>query len=181
MKPRVLEKFEEALLVDDYDKQGKNVVTVNSASKNTGNHKQVQLYGSGDGLNRKKMNPLGSDGRPLLCRSCGSYRHLVANCPHSRETMNKLKVHRSDNNIEDQQLVLLSQHLQDDDTVQNKEHNNNYAVLDSACSSTVCVENWLNKYQASLSMCNKIKAKRRESRNVFEFGDGCKLKSIGEY
>ena len=102
---------------------------------------KVQLYGSSDVFKRKRMIPLGSNGRPLLCRSCGSYRYLVANCHDSWENMNKLKVHKSDNNIEDQQLVLFTQHLQYDDTVQD---NNNYAVLDSSCSSTVCEENWLN-------------------------------------
>ena len=68
--------------------------------------------------------------------------------------------------------MLFTQHLQYDDTVQD---NNNYAVLDSSCSCTVCGENWLNKYQESLSMCNKSKVKRRESRDVFKFGDGRKL------
>ena len=30
-------------------------------------------------------------------------------------------------------------------------------------------------------MCNKSNVKCRESRNIFQFGDGCKLKSKGEY
>ena len=34
---------------------------------------------------RRKMNPCGSDGRPLLCHSCGSYQHLIAECPYSYE------------------------------------------------------------------------------------------------
>ena len=29
---------------------------------------------------KRKLNPLGSDGKILLCDSCGSYRHLVAEC-----------------------------------------------------------------------------------------------------
>ena len=106
VKPTTSEKCEEAFVVDGYDKQGKNEVIVNS-STNIGNHKQVQLYGSGDVLKRKRRNPLGSNGRPLLCRSCGSYRHLVAKCPDSWENVSKLRVHKSDNNI-DQQLVLLT-------------------------------------------------------------------------
>ena len=55
--------------------------------------------------------------------------------------MYKLKVQRSDNknkNIEDEQLVLFTQHLLDDTTVRRKAENNNFAVLDNACSSTVC-------------------------------------------
>ena len=41
MKLTLLEKCEEALLVDGYGKQGKNKVIVNSTSTNIGNHKQV--------------------------------------------------------------------------------------------------------------------------------------------
>ena len=35
----------------------------------------------------KKLNSLGSNGKILLCHSCGSYRHLVADCPDSWENM----------------------------------------------------------------------------------------------
>ena len=47
--------------------------------------------------------------------------------------------------------------MQDDDTVQEMDENNNFAILDRNCSSTVCKENGLNKYQTSLPMCNKNK------------------------
>ena len=66
--------------------------------------------------------------------------------------MNKLKCHKSDNRIEDQQLVLSTQHMGDDDTVQEKDENNNFAAMDRTCSSKVCGENGLNKYQNYLSM-----------------------------
>ena len=36
---------------------------------------------------RKKLNSLGSNGKTLLCHSCGSYRHLVADCPDSWENI----------------------------------------------------------------------------------------------
>ena len=35
----------------------------------------------------KKLNSLVSNGKILLCHSCGSYRHLVADCPDSWENM----------------------------------------------------------------------------------------------
>ena len=38
---------------------------------------------------KKKLNPVGVDGKVLLCSSCGSYRHLVAQCPDSWENMEK--------------------------------------------------------------------------------------------
>ena len=38
----------------------------------------------------RKKNPVGSNGRPLTCRSCRSYRHLVRKCPDSWENMSKI-------------------------------------------------------------------------------------------
>ena len=43
------------------------------------------------GWMKKKLNPLGSDGKTLLCNSCGSYRHLVAECQDSWENIAKRK------------------------------------------------------------------------------------------
>ena len=40
---------------------------------------------------KKKLNPVGVDGKVLLCSSCGSYRHFVAQCPDSWENMGKIK------------------------------------------------------------------------------------------
>ena len=37
----------------------------------------------------RPVNPNGSDGKTLLCVACGSYRHLIANCPDSWENMSK--------------------------------------------------------------------------------------------
>ena len=37
------------------------------------------------------LNPLGYDGKILLCNSCGSYRHLVAECQDSWENIAKRK------------------------------------------------------------------------------------------
>ena len=46
----------------------------------------------------KKINPTGANGKPLLCNSCGSYRHLLAECPDSWENMKKKKVSKKDLN-----------------------------------------------------------------------------------
>ena len=40
---------------------------------------------------RKRINPVGIDGNRLLCKSCGSYRHLLNDCPHSWENINRNK------------------------------------------------------------------------------------------
>ena len=38
---------------------------------------------------KKKINPSGRDGEVLKCKSCGSFRHLLADCPDSWENMGK--------------------------------------------------------------------------------------------
>ena len=40
---------------------------------------------------KKKLNPVGPDGKILLCKSCGFYRHLVAECQDSWENIAKRK------------------------------------------------------------------------------------------
>ena len=40
---------------------------------------------------RKRINPVGTDGNRLLCKSCGSFRHLLNDCPHSWENINRNK------------------------------------------------------------------------------------------
>ena len=47
----------------------------------------------------RKMNPLGKDGRTLTCKACGSFRHMLPECPDSWENMQKL-------NIRDEDMVL---------------------------------------------------------------------------
>ena len=38
----------------------------------------------------RKMNPLGQDGKTLRCKACGSFRHMLPECPDSWENMEKL-------------------------------------------------------------------------------------------
>ena len=44
-----------------------------------------------NGVLRKKINPSGADGKILKCLSCGSFRHLLDDCPDSWENMDKKK------------------------------------------------------------------------------------------
>ena len=54
---------------------------------------------NGMSLIRRKKNPVGSNGRPLTCRSCGSNRHRVRECPDSWENMSKIN-----NSMEDERI-----------------------------------------------------------------------------
>jgi len=123
---------------------------------------------------KKNMNPLGPDGNPKVCSSCGSYRHLLSACPDSWENMAKVKI------VEDEHAVLF--------TGYNKEEvrrlgvdARNCAILDSACSSTVCGDNWINNYIQSLNEGDRSRVKCTAGQKVFKFGGGTCMKSKGEY
>ena len=79
-----LEKQEEALLAAGYVEQ--------SRMNRTRTFSRCEYNGQASGMSliRKKKNPVGSNGRPLTCRSCGPYRHLVRECPDSWKNMSKL-------------------------------------------------------------------------------------------
>ena len=36
---------------------------------------------------KRPLNPIGQDGERLLCRACGSYWHMMQDCPHSWKRM----------------------------------------------------------------------------------------------
>ena len=44
----------------------------------------------------RKMNPLGQDGKTLRCKACGSFRHMLPECPDSWENMEKLNITEED-------------------------------------------------------------------------------------
>ena len=57
----------------------------------------------------------------------------------------------------------------------------NCAVLDSACSSTVCGQQWFNGYIETLDEDEKAKVIKRNGYKTFKFGGGEKLKSVASY
>ena len=94
------------------------------------------------------MNSMGPDRKILTCRCCGSYRHLVAKCLHSWENMSKTNVteRMAKVNITEDGHVVLFTGYHKGDIAQLVIDARNCAVLDSACSSTVCGEIWLDNY-----------------------------------
>ena len=122
----------------------------------------------------KKMNPVGTDGRTLTCKCCGSFRHLVANCPDTWENQPKVNV------IEDEHAVLFTGYNKDEIARLGVDARN-CAVLDSACSSTVCGKVWLDGYLKSLDKEDGGKVVQAEGAKIFKFGGGTRLKSEGAY
>ena len=123
---------------------------------------------------KKKVNPTGPDGRTLVCKSCGSFRHLLPDCPDSWENMRRVNV------TEEEHAVLFTGY----DKVEIRRLGTdarNCAILDSACSSTVCGESWIRSYIQSLDEADKLKVSCIQSHKVFKFGGGTCLSSRGEY
>ena len=173
LEPTFLAENEEALLAAGYVKQ-------NQARKVTKWGKSGGYNNCGGGRRtqgqdfRRKMNPVGSDGQTLICKACGSYRHLMAECPDSWENM------RRGNVVEEENVVLFTGYNKQE-IQQLGVDARNCAVLDSACSSTVCGENWLDSYIHSLDECDRKKVRQTAGEKIFKFGGGTRLKSKGEY
>ena len=114
----------------------------------------------------------------MTCRSFGSFRHLVAKCPDSWENLSK--VHITENEHSAEHAVLFTGYHEKEVSQLGTEARN-CAVLDSACSSTVCGKTWLHSYLSSLKENDREKVLRREGHKIFKFGGGTKLKSDREY
>ena len=113
----------------------------------------------------RATNPLGPDGKPLKCVICESIFHFAKKCPDSYENREKLEEAClfTGNKLNEIQ-VLLSESI-------------NAAVLDSACSSTVAGDKWMQCYVDSLSTQKRDRIIREQSDTIFRFGGGQKLKS----
>ena len=149
----------------------------------------------------RPVNPKGSDGRVMLCVACGSFRHLVADCPDSWENMKSVSVNtvehgEGDSSLEVDESVMFTMVKQDSQNVEDVvllaglengnikklcKEANRCAVLDSACSSTVCGIDWMEDYLCSLNEQSKLKVERNPGKKQFKFGGGEKLQSVGSF
>ena len=171
LEPAFLAENEEALLAAGYYKQGQG-----KRSVRTGRGGYSRCGGQrGQGQEaRRKMNPTGPDGKPLTCRVCGSYRHLMKDCPDSWENIKKVNI------VEDENVVLFTGYNKEE-IYQLGVDARNCAILDSACSSTVCGQNWMDSYINSLNEVDRKKIKQTTGERTFKFGGGTRLKSRAEY
>ena len=88
LEPAFLAENEEALWAAGYVYRGRG--------RGRG-QRRGQWYGGRGGttasryrsVDRRSINPLGPDGQPVTCRACGSYRHLIKDCPDSWENLSK--------------------------------------------------------------------------------------------
>ena len=157
----------------------------------------------------RPLNPPGLDGKPMLCKGCGSYRHFLQTCPESWENMNKVS---SVNNAEqvgaeymptrediwegehsecyyDQQYYDECQYdpyvtlFTDSDPIALSKFTveaQNCAVLDTACASTVCGLQWFDEY-VQQNHDSSVTLIKPEGSCSFKFGAGPVITSLGTY
>ena len=136
LEPAYLAENEEALLAAGYvrSKSNSNFDNRRGARRNWGSFDRSsssrgsQKRVSPKAAKNKKMNPVGTDGRTLTCKCCGSFRHLVANCPDTWENQPKVNV------TENEHAVLFTEYNKYEIARLGVDARN-CAVLDSACSS----------------------------------------------
>ena len=151
LEPAFIAENEEALLTAGYSKQfvrGKKTGGPGSSGYFRGNPGRQH----GRQQQNRSTNPVGSDGNIFICRYRGSFRHLVAKWPHSWENMANTKVTEKIAKVhiaEDEYAVLFTGHNKGEISQLGTDARN-CAVLDSACTSTVCGEMWLDNYLNSL-------------------------------
>ena len=201
LDPAFLAEHEEALWAAGYVKSARN----QQKYKNDGSsrkerdaelwrsNEKLDSYDESSSLQRswtrsdQRVNPTGHDGRPLLCRACGSYRHLVAECPDSWENQSPENVLQTEQGEDivcrtGEQQGESETFLSFSDNIANlRQETKNAVVLDSGCFSTVCGKLWIEQYLSSLSSYDQTKIIRMEGQKVFPFGGGEQLKSIGCY
>ena len=115
---------------------------------------------SNSSASSKPLNPDGPDGQPLRCLSCDSVRHSYGNMAKG----NIQKACLFTGNTPQETLILMAESA-------------NSAVLDSACTSTVAGQEWMDCYIDSLGSHIKDTVKEQPSDTMFKFGGDTVLQS----
>ena len=118
----------------------------------------------------KCINPIGENGERLICPFCGSYQHLLKDCPDSYENMKK----KSEQNWiagKEEEVLFANLGLLGLEA-------SNKGIIDSGCSSTVCGKEWLDTYLDTLNEDEKSSVVWKGSEKWFKFGGGELLKSL---
>ena len=161
-----------------------------TAFQNRGRGMSQDKFGEQRPLNRE-----GKNGKPLTCFGCGSYRHMLNVCPDRWESRNKTANVRIAEGVEEGErsdklsteedvlytdVVLYTGYNQSKIRELGMEANN-CAVLDSACTSTVCGQNWFDAFKDSLSVDDLARIEEQPGKKMFRFGGGTVLASKGSY
>ena len=138
---------------------------------NPGNQFRGDRYINSGNSTQTKTNPI-INGRVSRCAICESKYHWVRECPHKQEV--KLTEDQSEqfSETESVKLTLLTQKLVLSPQEVFVTEAYNTAVIDTACTKTVCGSKWLYKFVESLDEKSQKEITFHESKTPFKFGDG---------
>jgi transposase InsO family protein len=122
----------------------------------------------------KGTNPLDRYGNHTRCAVCGSVFHWAKDCPHKEEVQ---QVECEDNTKEGNYNITLFVKDVDPSEVLMCEAFST-AVVDTACTRTVCGQQWLDNCMSILDEDQKSQVKSKPSERVFRFGDGQQVTSV---
>lgn len=121
-------------------------------------------------------NPLNKFGRRSSCAICRSVFHWAKQCPHKDEQANLTELGGNsqqetvDDETETCNITLFTKEASINEVLVTESCG--AAVIDTACTKTVCGENWLKQYVGTLKTCDKKKLIKQPSIKRFKFGDG---------
>lgn len=140
-----------------------------TANKNYRGYFNRSRFGAQNSGYMGKTNPLNRYGQPTKCKICSSVYHWWKKCPHKKQ--DKVNVTESGEfdgeNVEECNITLFNTDSDKIESVFTIE-TQNAAVIDTACSRTVCGEKWLKTFIDSAG-CDVPCV---YSRKPFRFGDG---------
>ena len=128
---------------------------------NVRSHMQTAVQGT---------NPLDRYGRRSRCAVCQSTYHWAKDCQHKTEHA-KLTEEEGPTDVEECNITLWSNESLSDTEIFMVESLGS-AVIDTACTRTVCGEKWLNHYVSGLTKSELSKMTDIQSARPFKFGDG---------
>ncbi|XP_024125019.2 uncharacterized protein LOC112144625 [Oryzias melastigma] len=114
-------------------------------------------------------NPVDKHGRRTRCAICQSTYHWAKDCPHRR---NDVKL-TEDEDVEECNITLFTEAAMTESEIFLTESQGS-AIIDTACTRTVCGEKWLESYIKDLnrSQIHKMMQTESQSCRPFRFGDG---------
>ena len=128
----------------------------------------------------KLFNPRNKAGLITRCIVCDSKMHYANNCPHNRKRYGINVVEENEDvasDTEESEQVNAILLAKDQENILYVAEASGCAILDTACTKTVCGKSWLDDYISKLDEENRKTVIQRKGGTSFQFGDGRKVKS----
>ena len=127
--------------------------------------------------NFKGTNPLNKFGKRSQCAICKSTFHWAKDCPHNTDR-DSVNITADSDDVEEVNITLFTKEqnkLSDAEIFMIESQCS--AVIDTACTRTVCGEKWFNDFSDTI---DERKITISPSEKLFRFGDGKTVKSFSK-